>query len=117
MAIFGPTTAGYLDRLAGNLLRRARAEKDLTQRELASAAGVPQSTVARIESGAQQPSLPLLARILVAVDLEPRIALAPYDPHDDVLDATEARLSPAEREAQRQAQDQLLAALKAGALR
>ncbi len=113
----GPTTAGYVDRLAGNLLRRARAEKDLTQRELASVAGVPQSTVARIESGTQQPSLPLLARILAAVDLEPRIALAPYDSHDDVLDATEARLHPAERVAQRQAQDLFLAALKAGARR
>ncbi|MGH9058371.1 MAG: helix-turn-helix transcriptional regulator, partial [Acidimicrobiales bacterium] len=112
MATLGPTTAGYVDRLAGNLLRRARAEKGLTQRELASAAGVPQSTVARIESGNQQPSLPLLARILAAVDLEPRIALAPYDSHDDVLDATEAALHPAEREAQRQAQDRFLAALK-----
>jgi transcriptional regulator with XRE-family HTH domain len=106
-----------VDRLAGNLLRRARAEKDLTQRELASMAGVPQSTVARIESGAQQPSLPLLARILAAVDLEPRIALAPYDPHDDVLDATEAGLSPTERRTRTRTQDEFLTALKAGAPR
>ncbi len=49
--------------------------------------------------------------------LEPRIALAPYDAHDDVLDAAEARLSPAEREEQTQAQDEFLAALKAGARR
>ncbi len=117
MVALGPTTARYVDRLAGNLLRRARAEKDLTQRELASLAGVPQSTVARIEAGTQQPSLPLLARVLAAVDLEPRIALAPYDAHDDVLDAAEARLSPAEREEQTQAQDEFLAALKAGARR
>lgn len=113
----GPTTARYVDRLAGNLLRRARAEKDLTQRELASMAGVPQSTVARIESGTQQPSLPLLARILAAVNLEPRIALAPYDAHDDVLDATEAGLSTAERETRTQALDEFLAALKAGVQR
>lgn len=110
----GPTTARYVDRLSGNLLRRARAEKDLTQRELASVAGVPQSTVARIESGTQQPSLPLLARILAAVDLEPRIALVSYDAHDDVLDATEARVSPADQEARTQAQDEFLEALKAG---
>jgi len=110
----GPTTTRYMDRLAGNLLRRARAEKGLTQRMLALTAGVPQSTVARIESGAQQPSLPLLVRILAAVDLEPRIALAPYDTHDDVLDATEARLSPAEQEARTQEQDEFLAALRAG---
>ncbi len=106
----GSTTTRYVDRLAGNLLRRARAEKGLTQRTLASAAGVPQSTVARIESGAQQPSLPLLVRILAGVDLEPRIALAPYD----VLDASEARLSPVEQEARTQEQDEFLDALKAG---
>ncbi len=114
MATLGPTTARYVDRLAGNLLRRARAEKGLTQRTLAEAAGVPQSTVARIESGAQQPSLPLLVRILAGVDLEPRIALEPYDAHDDVLDATEARLSPVEQEARTQEQDEFLDALKAG---
>ncbi len=113
MATLGPTTTTRVDRLAGNLLRRARAEKGLTQRTLASAAGVPQSTVARIESGAQQPSLPLLVRILAAVDLEPRIGLAPYDAHDDVLEATEARLSPVEQEAHTQEQDDFLAALKA----
>jgi len=114
MATMGATTTRYVDRLAGNLLRRARAEKGLTQRTLASAAGVPQSTVARIESGAQQPSLPLLVRILAGVDLEPRIALAPYDAHDDVLDATEARLSPIDQEARTQEQDEFLDALKAG---
>ncbi|MDQ2738563.1 MAG: helix-turn-helix domain-containing protein [Actinomycetota bacterium] len=117
MATLGLTTARYVNRLAGNLLRRARAEKDLTQRGLALAAGVPQSTVARIESGAQQPSLPLLARILVAVDLEPRIALAPYEAHDDVLDATEARLSPVEQETRTRTRNEFLAALKAGAQR
>lgn len=89
----------------------------MTQRELAAAAGVVQSTVARIESGAQQPSLPLLSRILAAVDLEPRIALAAYDAHDDVLDATDAKLSPAEREQRTRVQDEFLAALKAGARR
>lgn len=115
MATLGPTTARQVDRLAGNLLRRARAEKDLTQRELASLAGVPQSTVARIESGTQQPSLPLLARILAAADLEPRIVLGPYDTHDDVLDATEAQLSPAQRKAQAQKQDEFLEALRASA--
>lgn len=52
-----------------------------------------------MEWGAQQPSLPLLVRILAGVDLESRIALAPDGDHDDVLDATEARLSPIEQEA------------------
>ncbi|MDT5232526.1 MAG: hypothetical protein QOI39_3026 [Mycobacterium sp.] len=54
---------------------------------------MPQSTIARIESGARQPSLPVLARILAAVDLEPRIRLETYDDHDDVLDARDAQLT------------------------
>lgn len=86
MATPGPTTTKNVQRFAGNLLKVARVERGLTQRELASAAGVPQSTVARIESGATQPTVPMLFRILAAVDLEPRIRLEPYDDHDDVLD-------------------------------
>ncbi len=101
----GPTTTRNVSRLAGNLLRHARAELDITQRELAAAAGVVQSTVARIESGTQQPSLPLLCRILAAVNLEPCITLAAYDAHDDVLDATDATFSPAEREERTRVQE------------
>lgn len=63
------------ERLAGELLRQARAEKHLSQRGLATMAGVPQSTVARIEGGRMQPSLPLLYRILGAAGLKPRTVL------------------------------------------
>jgi transcriptional regulator with XRE-family HTH domain len=97
MAVMGPTTSDAVRHHAANLLKVARAKKHLTQRELADAAGVPQSTVARIESGVRQPSLPVLARILAAVDLEMRIRLEPYDDHDDVLAATQDRLTPAQR--------------------
>jgi DNA-binding XRE family transcriptional regulator len=65
--------------LAGDLLRRARAEKHMTQRGLAAAAGVPQSTVARIEGDHMQPSLPLLFRLLDAAGVEPRMALEHSD--------------------------------------
>lgn len=65
------------ERLAGELLRQARAEKHLSQRGLATMAGVPQSTVARIEGGHMQPSLPLLYRILEAAGLKPRTVLEP----------------------------------------
>jgi predicted transcriptional regulator len=41
-----------------------------SQREPAEAAHVPQSTIARIESGAREPSLPSLIRTVAAVDLE-----------------------------------------------
>jgi DNA-binding XRE family transcriptional regulator len=48
MATMGPSTAGHLERLAGNLLRVAQARVGVSQRELAEAAGVQQSTIARI---------------------------------------------------------------------
>jgi transcriptional regulator with XRE-family HTH domain len=110
----GPTTQRHVERLAGNLLRRARARKGLTQRQLAELAGVPQSSIAKIESGARQPTLPVLTRILVAVDLEPRIALETYDDHDDVLDATAAARSDEQRSAANASVDNLIDALKTG---
>jgi transcriptional regulator with XRE-family HTH domain len=112
MATIGPSTAGYVERLAGNLLRVARARAGMSQRELAAAAGVQQSTIARIESGTRQPSLPVLARILAAADLEPRITLEAYDPHDDVLDATNVRLNDKQHAARRVAQDDFAAELR-----
>jgi hypothetical protein len=55
MATMGSTKSRHVDRPAGNLLRLARARMGMSQRELAEAAQVPQSTIARIESGARQP--------------------------------------------------------------
>ena len=105
----GPTRTGHVDRLAGNVLRIARARTGMSQRELAGAAHVPQSTIARIESGTRQPSLPVLARILAAVGLEIRITVDQYETHDDILDAEEARLTPAQRDARRDVQDEFAA--------
>jgi transcriptional regulator with XRE-family HTH domain len=51
---------------AAALLRYARRRASLTQRDLAERAGVPQSTVARIESSAVDPSVSLLSRLLRA---------------------------------------------------
>ncbi|MGX7824785.1 helix-turn-helix domain-containing protein [Actinokineospora sp. 24-640] len=51
---------------AANLVASARERRDLSQRELARAAGVPQSTVSMIESGKQQPSVAMLERLLAA---------------------------------------------------
>jgi transcriptional regulator with XRE-family HTH domain len=108
----GATTAGHVERLAGNILRIARAQSGLSQRELAEAAHVPQSTIARIESGTRQPSLPLLARILAAIDLELRITVADYDAHDDILDHDVARLTASQRHQRRQAQEEFKAQLR-----
>jgi transcriptional regulator with XRE-family HTH domain len=109
MAVMGPTTGEHVERLAGNLLKVARAKSGMSQRDLAATAHVAQSTVARIESGSRQPSLPVLAKILAALNLEMRITLANYDSHDDVLDADGARLSAGEHAARRGAQDRFAA--------
>lgn len=110
MASMGPTKTADTEYVAANLLKLARIEKDLTQRALATAAGVPHSTVARIESGAMQPTLPLLYRLLAAADLEPRIRLLTYDDHDDVLDALAVR-DPATQAELKSARDHTLTAL------
>ncbi len=51
---------------ATELVSTARARRGMSQRELARAAGVPQSTVATIESGQRQPSVAMLERLLGA---------------------------------------------------
>jgi transcriptional regulator with XRE-family HTH domain len=112
MAVMGPTTAGHVERLAANLLKVARGRAGMSQRELADAAHVAQSTVARIESGTRQPSLPVLARILAAIDLEMRITLEAYDNHDDVLNTEDQRLSAEQRAARRATQDRFAAQLR-----
>jgi transcriptional regulator with XRE-family HTH domain len=48
------------------VLRQARRRAGLTQRELAARAGVPQSRVAKIESGAVIPRVDTLDRLLEA---------------------------------------------------
>ena len=99
-----------IEQVAANLLKLARLRTGVSQRRLAAAAGVPQSTVARIESGAMQPTLPLLYRLLAAVDLEPRIRLEAYDDHNDVLDRLAAR-DPRRARAAARARDALLATI------
>jgi transcriptional regulator with XRE-family HTH domain len=77
---------------AAGLLRRARRIADLSQRELADAAKVCQSTVARIESGERAPSLSMMQRLiapaglyLVVVDGDGRIVL-PMRECEETLD-------------------------------
>lgn len=105
----GTTRVRDSQHLAGNLLRLARRRSGISQRQLAEAAGVPQSTVARIETYRQQPTLPLLARLFAAADLELRTRLEEYDDHDDVLDARRAKTTAAERAQVRAAQDRFAA--------
>lgn len=77
MATTTRARAAAADEVAGELLREARQRAHLSQRGLATMAGVPQSTIARIEGGRMQPSLPLLYRILEAAGLKLRTVLEP----------------------------------------
>jgi len=64
---------------AARLLRRARRQARLSQRELGRLAGVPQSTVARIELGAISPRTDTLEGLLRAagqtLTTEPRLGI------------------------------------------
>jgi transcriptional regulator with XRE-family HTH domain len=108
MKLAGPTTAGDIERYAANLLKTARAQLGLTQQEVATRSGVAKSTVARIESATMQPSIPTLETILLALGLELRINLAPFDDHDKILDAR-AAADPVAHETNGHILDELLA--------
>jgi transcriptional regulator with XRE-family HTH domain len=55
---------------APGLVRRARRMADLSQREMARAAGLSRSTVARVESGDLTPSLHVMQRLLATAGLQ-----------------------------------------------
>ena len=83
---------------AAALLREARRRAVLTQRQAATRAGVAQPSLARAESGRQQPTLPVLDRLLagsgqrLVVDLEPL-----PDPHELGLLEVTLALTPQQR--------------------
>lgn len=58
-------------------LIRLRLDLNLTQEELAHRAGVPQSVIARLESGKYLPSLRTLDRMAKKLGLEVRLDLTP----------------------------------------
>jgi transcriptional regulator with XRE-family HTH domain len=82
---------------AGPLLRQARREARLGQRELARRAGVPQPNVSRIESGLASPRFDTLDRLLRACGLELELAPRPGRDVDRSLIRERLRLSPGER--------------------
>lgn len=107
----GPTTTRDICGWAGNLLRRTRTHAELSQRALADLARVPQSTVARIESGAMQPTLPMLSQLLIAMGKELRIRVEDFDDHDRVLDER-ATQSPQRHAQMGRHRDQLLGTVR-----
>jgi transcriptional regulator with XRE-family HTH domain len=73
---------------AGDLFRAVRSNRSLSQRELAAVAGIPHSTVARVESGCNDPRVGTVIAVLSAVDLrlvvtDARLRLLPFSVNDD----------------------------------
>ena len=66
--------------LAGPLLREARQKAGLSQAELGRRAGVTQSVVSAYESGARQPSVPTLQRLIEATGSELEIGFTEPGP-------------------------------------
>ncbi|MFD6564473.1 helix-turn-helix domain-containing protein [Micromonospora profundi] len=69
--------------LLGAAVRQQRNLRDLSQRQLAELAGVTQGAVAHIERGERTPSIPVLERLLAAMDLQLTVGVEPLDAHLD----------------------------------
>jgi transcriptional regulator with XRE-family HTH domain len=82
---------------AAEVLRAARAHAGLTQRALAARAGVPQPTVAAIETGRQDPRYRTLERLIRACGQQLDLLPDPGDGVDRTQFRATLRLSPARR--------------------
>lgn len=69
--------------LLGTAVRQQRHLRELTQCELAELAGVSQAAVTRIERGERAPSIPVLERLLAAMDVQLVVGVEPLDAHLD----------------------------------
>jgi transcriptional regulator with XRE-family HTH domain len=88
----------------GVVVRAARREAGLTQRELAEGVGTTQSAVARWEAGAESPRLDTLSSLLRACGIEGDLTFRRHDDVDRAQIREHLALTPAERlEAQRRA--------------
>lgn len=80
-----------------NLVREARRRAGLTQGELAERAGVPKSTVGRVESGARVPSSEMVERLVGAAGFRVSVSLSEHDPGTDSMFERTLCRSPAQR--------------------
>ncbi|MEU8013302.1 helix-turn-helix domain-containing protein [Micromonospora parva] len=69
--------------LLGAEVRHQRQLRELNQRQLAALAEVDQAVVARFERGERAPSLPVLERLLAAMDVQLVVGVEPLDAHLD----------------------------------
>lgn len=104
---------------AGTLIRLARMQRGLTQREVAERAGTSQSAIAAYERGHKSPNFETLVRIIRAIGLDLKIRLAepeggndwirryePGLPEDVVERLRESEPGSAEQERVRRAEQQ-----------
>jgi transcriptional regulator with XRE-family HTH domain len=82
---------------AARLVRTARREAGLTQADLAARAGVPQSTIARLESGGSNPTVRTLERVLHAAGRRLEASRIASSGVDETHVARNLALTPAER--------------------
>lgn len=82
---------------AAALLKLARLKAGLSQAQLADTAGVPATMISAYERDRRQPTLPTLIRLVRSAGFDLRLHLAPYDPHDDVLETLEHARTPEEK--------------------
>ncbi len=68
---------GYLFAQIADDVATRRAERGLSQRELAELTGTTQSAIARLERGGRPPRIDTLLRIAEALDCELRVELRP----------------------------------------
>lgn len=80
-----------------NIVREARRRSGMTQAELAERAGVPKSTVGRIESGARIPSSEMVECLVAAAGWNVSVSLSEPDPGTDSMFERTLRRTPAER--------------------
>jgi transcriptional regulator with XRE-family HTH domain len=80
-----------------DIVREARRRAGLTQAALAARAGVPKSTVGRIETGARTPSVELVERLVRAAGLLVMVSLTEPDPGTDSMFERTLRRTPAQR--------------------
>lgn len=78
---------------AGGTLRLLRRRLQMTQAQLARRAGMSQSYIARIESGAVQPGAEVLTRVFEALGCLPALVPIPIEPLDQVVDRRARRLA------------------------
>jgi len=92
--------------MAAGLIRLARARAELTQAQLAAAAGLTQQSISAYETGRKDPTISTLKRLLAAAGFEMRVRLEPIDHHDTTLEAFLGTLRPEQRAQLERARDQ-----------